>query len=224
MRKLGIIMLCILAVIGSGIAWCNFAYPSYSYRYRMTVEVMVDGVLHSASSVVEIKLQTQPQFGSALPIVPGTRGEATFVDLGGARNVVALLASGSDGDNVDYPIQIVPRLFNIHGNLPKLESLRGRRDIPEQYLPTLATFDLRDTTIARVVSPGEFENVFGPNVRFKRAWIEMTTEPVTLGIDEKFVWWNGPFPWLKPMSNGIYLDTRKIGFRWQKEMLQRSFY
>ena len=36
-----------------------------------------------------------------------------------------------------------------------------------------------------MVHPDQFEQVFGPDVHFKRTWIEMTTDPVTRGIEKK---------------------------------------
>lgn len=226
MRTTHIIALCVLLTIGGGVAWCKLAYPAYAYRYRMTVEVVVDGELRSGSSVIEIELQTQPKLVDNLTIVPRVHGDAVFVDLGGGRNVVALLAGGPDGKFSSQPILLVPQLFSAdylrdRNVLPKLASLRGRRDIPERHLPTLVTFaDLNDPSNARVVRPEEFEAVFGPGVRLKRVWIEMTDEPVTRGIEKKFPWWDGPFPWEKPVGRGISVDTRPPGFRWDKNMLK----
>ena len=189
MRTLGIILLCILAVIGGGVAWCKISYPAYTYRYRMTVEVTVNGVVHSGSSVVEVTVQKQPEVGDAPAQVSHVRGEAVFVDLGDGRNVIALLASGPNGSDVDYPYGLVPRLFRTsydEHDLPKLAGLRGRRDIPENKLPTFVTFaDLNDPKSVRVVKSDEFSQVFGPNVRLSDARIEMTNEPVTRGIEQK---------------------------------------
>ncbi len=92
MRRSGTIALVVALLIGGGFAWCKLTYPKYTYRYRMTVEVMVDGVVRSGSSVIEIRIQTQPNLLSNSTIVPHVRGEATYVDLGGGRNVIALLA------------------------------------------------------------------------------------------------------------------------------------
>jgi hypothetical protein len=38
-------------------------------------------------------------------------GQATFVDFGRGRNVIALLEAGSQAKNVDYPYNIVPTLL-----------------------------------------------------------------------------------------------------------------
>jgi hypothetical protein len=216
MRTFGIIMLCILAVIGSGVAWCKISYPAYTYRYRMTVEVMVDGVMHSASSVVEIKIQTQPAAGSVPPIVPYVHGEAVFVDLGNGRNVFALLANGSNANGVDYALYVVPKLFNLtkggDQDLVKLPHLRGTREVSPSYPPAFVTFkNLDDPTSARVVNAETFESEFGRNVRLNRVWIEMTNEPVTKGLIEKKLPWlkshtgyfGGPFDptWSRPSRN-----------------------
>ena len=192
MRTFGIIVLCVVLVIGGGVAWCKRAYPTYTYRYRMTVEVMVDGAIRSGSSVIEVQIHTQPNLLANPTIVPKVRGEAVFVDLGGGRNVIALLASGRNGNDVDSPYRLVPQLFRISyedSDLPKLAGLRGHLDVPEKLLPTLVTFtDLNDPKSARVVQPAEFAQVFGPGVRFQRAWIEMTSDSISSGIKEKFPW------------------------------------
>ena len=81
MRTFGIIVLCVVLVIGGGVAWCKLAYPTYTYRYRMTVEVMVDGAIRSGSSVIEVQIHTQPNLLANPTIVPKVRGEAVLVDL-----------------------------------------------------------------------------------------------------------------------------------------------
>jgi hypothetical protein len=117
MRTLGIILgsivLIIALLIGGAIAWWKVNYPTYTYRYRTTVEVEVDGTVHSGSSVIEVGINNQPPIGSAPPYVAHLRGEAVFVDLGRGRNVIALLAAGAPVPNVNYPDSIVPALFDL---------------------------------------------------------------------------------------------------------------
>ena len=56
-------------------------------------------------------------------------------------------------------------------------------------MPTFVTFaDLNDPKTARVVSPKDFEGVFGPGVQLKRVEIEMTRERITRGIDRRIPW------------------------------------
>jgi hypothetical protein len=222
-------------------------WNTYTYRYRLTVEVETPDGLKSSSSVVEFS--ARPKAGwipQTSGIAPSARGEAVFVDLGGGRNVIALLASGPKAEYFDYPYYVVPRHFKLGRNdlqeLKTYSSLQGQWDLPSQDLPTLITFsDLSDPTTAQVLQPSEFEQRFGPGFQFKRAFVEMVSpgtwpfrslgwpssfagEPVTRGIERKFPWWNGPFPWLKPIGGGAAIDTRteRDGFRWHKEHFKRE--
>lgn len=242
MRTLRIIGVCIVVSIGGAVAWWNIRYPTYTYRYRMTVEVLVDGAVRSGSSVIEVSVRRQPKFGSAPPQTSHVHGEAVFVDLGGGRNVVALLAAGPEAKNVDYPYNVVPAVYGLTFNdqdLAKLSSLRGQR--PVHLFPTFVTFaDLNDSKSARVVPHYEFDQVFGPGVRIERAFVEVVPagvwpfrslgwpsalagEPVTRGIEQKLPWWRGLFPWLKPIGGGTYVDTRQEAFKWNKGHFKRDF-
>lgn len=230
MRIFGIIALGLALLIGGGIVWYKAKYPTYSYRYRMSVDVDVDGQIHSGSSVIEVKINKQEPIGSAPPQVSRVYGEAIFLELGRGRNVTALLAEGTRARNVDYPYNIVPTLFGLTYadiDLHKLVKLRGSRDVPASLMPTFVTFkDINDPASARVVDPAEFGKEFGPDVRLRDVKVEMTDDPISRGIEKHFPWWNGPFPWLKPMHPGsdTYIDTRPWNsFRWDKGMLQRAY-
>lgn len=110
MKKLGIF---VVIVVGLYLAY-KLVYPTYTYRYRMVVEVDVRGETKSGASVIEVSLSKQPKFLPEVPSVATTvRGEAVFVDLGDGRNVIALLASGPNGTDVDYPQHVVPLHFNL---------------------------------------------------------------------------------------------------------------
>ena len=156
----------------------------------MTVEVEVAGEIKSAASVIEVRLSKQRRFSSEVPSV-ATRviGEAVFLDFGAGRNVIALLASGPFGGYLDYPQHVVPHHFTLSyadRDLEKFPRLSGHWNLDGKWLPTLVTFgDLNDPKSARVVHPDEFERVFGPGIQFGRVWVEMTSDPVTRGIEQK---------------------------------------
>ncbi len=64
------------------------------HRFRLTVEVDTPDVPRSAASVIEVERKA-----IRWPVRGGryahhVRGEAVYVDLGGGRNVVAVLAHG----------------------------------------------------------------------------------------------------------------------------------
>jgi hypothetical protein len=63
--------------------------------------------------------------------------------------------------------------------------------------------------------------IFGPEVHFKRIWIEMTDDPVTRGIEKKLLWWDNPGPWLKQNQFGNYVDTR-TGFHVSKSQFKKG--
>jgi hypothetical protein len=181
MKKLGIAV----AVVAIAAFLYKLKYPTYAYRYRMTVEIDVGGEIRSGSNVIEVTVSRQPQFLPEVgPLSQSVRGEAVFVQTSDGRNVVALLASGADGENVDYPRQIVPRQLNLNlfddralADLPKLS---GRWELASDRLPTLVTVsNPNDWKTARVISPDQLDQALG--VRLRSITITMTTDSVTSG-------------------------------------------
>ena len=84
--------------------------------------------------------------------------------------------------------------------------------------------DLNDLSTARIAPPGLFDEIFGAGFELRNVSIEMTSDPVTSGIDKKMLWWNGPFPWLKPIGGATYVDTRPQGsLKLNKEQFKRAF-
>lgn len=191
MRGLAIAVLILACVIGGGVAWYKISYPTYTYRFRLAIAVDVGDETKTASSVIEVQTVTRPMSVIFSPINIYVYGDAVFVDLGAKGNVIALLACGPDGTESCVGT-LVPEEFGIAGvkSFPQLGTLRGSRELIGKFMPTLITFaDLNDPKSARAVRPNQFEQVFGPDVHFKRAWIEMTSDPVTRGIEKKLPWW-----------------------------------
>ncbi len=72
-------------ILAAPIVCYSIFFPTFTYRYRMTMEVMVDGVVHSGSSVIEIRMVKQPPIiTTSPPMLPKAIGEAVFVDSGRA--------------------------------------------------------------------------------------------------------------------------------------------
>jgi hypothetical protein len=242
MRTLAII-LGVVAALGAAFLW---AFPTYSHRYRLTVDVDTPEGVRSASSVIEVERKDETWILIAQGrFVSRVHGEAVFVDLGAGRNVIALLAHGPNGSNVGQRVSLAIEAYGFFkwdkDAWTGRAKMQGPVELKAPLIPTFVTFsDLSDPKTARVVRPEEFEAVFGKGVRFKRAFIEMVPtgtwpfnrlgwprslvgEPVTRGIEAKLPWWNGPFPWLKPTGGGIYLDTRQAELKWNKEHFKRDF-
>jgi hypothetical protein len=221
MRKLGKITLTIVLLIGGAVLWYNLAYPTYTYRYRLSIAVDVGGEIKTASSVIEVILATRPLPEIFSSVERFVYGDAVFLDMGSKGNVVVLLACGPDGTE-GCVAELVPRTFGVSGgleNLPKLQTLHGSRELTGKFMPTLITFgNLTDPKSARVVVPDQFEQVFGPGVHLKRVWIEMTDDPVTRGIERDLPWWNLPGrpaleayrAWLKGKTEGPSIGPESL--------------
>lgn len=232
MRTFGKIIVVIALLIGGAILWWQITYPTYTYRYRITIDVEVDGAIKTGSSVIEVTCRWDPVPGRPISHYSiSAKGEAAFVDLGKGRNVIVLLAS-EGGKNGDFPKYIVSEHFKMAcgvEDLPKYRGLKGRwildpATLRWNQLLTMITFrDLSDPLSAETVHGYEFPKVFGADVQAPTISIEMTSDPVTSGIEQKLPWWHGPFPWLKPSGSGVFIDTRTDGFIWRKDMFKREY-
>jgi hypothetical protein len=167
-------------------------YPTYTYRYRLTLEVETpDGSVRSASSVVQVSQWRTPSF-----IIPPDNvevtvvGEATPVDLGEGRFLVALLRWEVGPNYYREPVGLAEimgiRLTGWRGGtnegLRELARLRSVRELQPRQLPMLVTFDdpARPETVRRV-HPENFPASFGPGFTLRRATIELTADAVTWG-------------------------------------------
>ena len=98
----------VVAFVGALLAYLVL-YPTTSYRFRITLNVDTPQGLRSGSSVMEVRTRRYPAW-TTLGNNTGQSsltGEAVFVDLGPdvdskPRNVLALLAWGPRGENVDF--------------------------------------------------------------------------------------------------------------------------
>lgn len=213
------------------LAWFGAAFvyettQSYVHRFRVTIEVDTPSGIKSASGVWESawgrKAHWIPQTGGAIGNL--RRGEAVFVDLGAGRHVIAILGLGPTGS--DHGIErLAARAFGRERPLWFVDApnWQGSAELNPRDIPTLVTFsDLNDPATARVVAPDNFEAVFGPGVRFKRATIEMVSpgvwpltlfgiggEPVTRGIEGKLPGLRDPKTWNKRLKQ-LPFDRNRV--------------
>jgi hypothetical protein len=86
------ILLLIIALLVSGYL---MMWPSYTYKYRMTVEVSTPEGIKTGSSVIEVTTHQWPKFLSGITAGNTTEssavGEAPFVDLGARGMLFATL-------------------------------------------------------------------------------------------------------------------------------------
>ena len=197
-----------LIVLVAAVVIYKFFYPTYSYRYRLTINIEADGKLHSASSVVGVSWSAfdLPSYH----FNPELSGQATLINLEAHGVVVATLISGKEWGPVDGALGtlwIVPRAFDLKKGyeLSALERLRGRRELVLNDLPRfLWLSNPLDPMTARTLSVQDFPKLIGPSVRFVGASVEITNDPLVIDI-------RGKLPWLRPLEqrpawdNVIYL-------------------
>ena len=221
MRPFATLVAAVIAIAAVAVVWRSVESPTYTHRFRLTIEVQVDGEVRSGSGVIEVRVTV---YNLGMPGAKGIQthvlGQAVLVDLGNGRNVFAVLGAGPRA-SVDEIAELTRSAFlPIHPGLTDRDvpSLAGAAPLTEQQLPTLVSFsDLSDPKTARVIAPGVFEQVFGNDVHFKRAFVEMVPagswpfnrigwpallagEPVTRGLEQKL-------PWL---PHPQYLDGRPV--------------
>jgi hypothetical protein len=118
-----------------------------------------------------------------------------------------------------------------------IKNLSGKVPVTGELIPTLITFtDLTDPLSASELDPADIGALLGGGYRLRGVTLEMVPvgfwpfdfggalgEPVTRGIQARFLWWNGPFPWLKPFNGIVFTDSRQTGFKWNKAQFERDF-
>jgi hypothetical protein len=171
---------------------CKLLGLSWTYRYRITVEVDTPQGLKSGFAVREIVYTEQMiKLPDAAAVTATQRGEAVVVDLPNGQALFALLSTNgyetlqaAFGDDS-------PATLDAAQNDGRVVELRPKpNSIPEQSgYPTLVTFtDIADPASVKLVVPNELADSFGPGVRLKRITVEITDDPVTTGIEERLGW------------------------------------
>jgi hypothetical protein len=212
----------LIAAIALFVGLAGTAYAglfSDSWRYKMTVEVETPEGLRTGSAVREVTVHKGLKLTPEMTTDVSVRGEAVVVDLG-KRGILFMLVDGDYGANI---------LFKFFPGNEK----KGKVALtPEQY-PNFVRFgDLSDPkTIENIRRPEElnkfktsdprrpvmsFESAFGSGVEIKQVTIEITSDPVTWGI-EKYL------PWVLKISGGNLGGGRFSGPEWYERLDKWEF-
>jgi len=169
-----------LAVI-FGILWFlwSLAVPSWTYRYRLALEVQVGDRVVTGSSVIQVVYTNVRRISlNGQEYQYHVTGQAVAVDLGERGILFALLKD--DGPlGVDHPAYIARKVFaGAPGKIAPPEILPritgAKAEVPVGLLPMLVRFrDIDDPLTVEKVDPRDLGRSFGPDVRLKRATIEM---------------------------------------------------
>lgn len=120
------------AAIASVIILYLLAYPPFSYRYRLTVEVDTPDGVRSGSSVIQVRGIKYPRFIGTQDTTWFVSGEAVFVDLGNGKNLIAVLADGPSGAELNNPRWVI-----AHQDYPKWIALLAFADLSKGRRPQI---------------------------------------------------------------------------------------
>lgn len=219
----------LLAIIA---AWIITTPPSYKQHVKMTVtiatpegDVTGSAVREISNSAPRIKIKW-PHGGNPASV----RGEAVVIDLGERGKVFSLINENAEEG----------RFYNAfpppNGAPQSNETLKHYSQLPagtsaqlgEQYWPGFITFlDMDKPQSVTVVWGSEFdantqkyypvnriEELFGIGVELKNVSLEITDEPITFGMLDRYLddnFWNEFLRWHASLS---------IRERWQLKLFQ----
>ena len=188
---------------GLATAW---AFSGYIYRYRLTLFVESDGLIHAGSSVIQIEVHRGININGGGTITTSKiMGESIAVDLG-TRGVLFALLSGNSGENADT---IAYRIFQLSGDtagdaaLDRYSNVKAFAEVPNNYLPMLVHFkNIKDSKTIEQVDVNNVAQTFGGRSQLVRSTIEMVSPgiwpfnkigitgiTVTMGIEKLFPPW-----------------------------------
>jgi hypothetical protein len=174
------------------------------HKYRLTVAVETPEGIKSASGVMAV----HPDRGYSRGGQTRTRGDAVLVDLGGGKNLVALMAHLDNNlielDGMNYVALRATNATGQNASFNQMSRMSGAVPVQGAVMPVLVTFsDLNNPDTAHVVPPDDLEAAFGKGFRLQGILAEVVPnglwpldfggpfgEPVTRGIEAKLPWWN----------------------------------
>jgi hypothetical protein len=175
-----------------------------NHKYRLTVEVETPEGVKSASGVMAVHPDRSYSRGGKT----STKGDAVFVDLGGGKNLVALLAHIDKSLELDEINYVALRAYKAAGqnvSFNQMSRVTGTVPVTGEVIPVLASFaDPADPATARLVPSDNIEGVLGKGIRLRGISAEVVPngvwpldfggplgDPVTRGIEAKLPWLNG---------------------------------
>jgi hypothetical protein len=175
-----------------------------NHKYRLTVEVETPEGVKSASGIMAVHPDRSYSRGGKTT----TKGDAVFVDLGGGKNLVALLAHVDKSLELDEINYVALRAYKAAGQnvtFNQLSRATGAVPVKGEVIPVLVSFaDPADPATARLVPSDGIEAVLGQGVRLRGISAEVVPngvwpldfggplgDPVTRGIEAKLPWLSG---------------------------------
>ena len=201
MKRLRYILVAVVCVALGIFALIKINYPTFTFRYKLTAEVMSPEGPKTGSGVIEVSYAHFYSPSGVPNLIRSVTGEALFIDLGSNKNFFVTLASRESGRNSNWQ----PSMPSFNGaldalNLPikvlnlnwpggrsgeefamakQVEALKGSEPaiVPFAFLPTLVTFrNISDPDSVEVVQPDSFAKTFGPEYELVKVTLQVTDE------------------------------------------------
>jgi hypothetical protein len=188
-------------------------YPTCTFRYKLSAEVMTPDGLRTGSSVWEVSYSHSSDYGGGEQPINQIVGDAVYVDLGRDKNLLITLTPNYSGrktiaegeinfshrDGPMSPFALPLKVFDLTWWWNDVDRLcrdfaalgpSASATIPFSYLPTLVTFlDIHDPNSVTVIQPYSLGDQFGPGYELKQVNLISSTENPTVKIEDIFDWW-----------------------------------
>jgi hypothetical protein len=194
--------------------WYQFNYPTATFRYKLTAEVMTPEGLKTGSSVIEVNLSHHGNWGNGEGTADTLTGEAVYVDLGHGKNLFVLLGSdrwrndsltetgdarrelGSQSalDLLQFVHKLDRRLGEERGFQWRVNKLVDQPPVAVKFtnIPLMGSFaDMQKPETFRTLDPDDLKSVLGDGFALKQVTLQIVDERLNTGL-------NKTLPWLSP--------------------------
>ena len=178
-----------------------WAMPVYSYRFRVTVEVDVDGQVKSGDGIIESSVQ----YVGWLPVKGEwdgwSTGEAPVVDLGKHGKLVATFEPFAPYQCDPIPSGLFAAPYSIVDPRKKgkafisafksIQKTKGRNVVDRAYFPQFVWLpEPSDRGSARIVCLEKMVTTIGAGAQVKGVYVEITADRPDGSIFVKLPWLN----------------------------------
>lgn len=177
----------------------SFAYPTGKLRYRMNVEIVIDGKRYAGSGVIEVRFRPKAKWmlaGSG--VSTSVNGQAIVLESD-SKGLILVLLTGPPADVTGGfgggPAHLLVKQFDLASSVGSLDadtisSLPGidaKKSLSASEMPAvLHLSDPETPASARLLKLIDPEH--GPKAKLLSATIETTRDPITDGIEEHVPW------------------------------------
>lgn len=172
------------------------AYPSYTYRYRMTVEVETPEGLKTGSSVIEV--QTSQVSPNMSPMFNVTNifayGEGVIVKISESQMLLFVLEKNGSRSYAAHMFKkaFLLKRFQSHREMNwYYANLKDKKShLKTEDFPTMFSIRINDKKIINVdmINNNDFKELLGNNIFLKKIIIETTNDLIEMNLRKLDIW------------------------------------